>query len=240
VRSAVRVNRHAAPHKKVPQAFASPHNFSQHGQKARAPGPADGGSAEPSSRHPIRPRATGAPTWPTTRISPDYNPAWGGIADMLPLDPWPRAESVRFLGERRGEADDDRAADRVADALGDLPLALEQAAAYCEQTGTTLSNYADFLEQGYGAELWREPRDLERTVAAVWEVSFSKVEADSPACAVLLHFCAFLAPDNIPLDAIRAGAGAAGAAEGSGRPSGGVQYGGSAAWAPRSHGRTRR
>ena len=47
---------------------------------------------------------------------------------MLPLDRWPRAESVRFLGERRGEADDDRAADRVADALGDLPLALEQAA----------------------------------------------------------------------------------------------------------------
>ena len=145
---------------------------------------------------------------------------------MLPLDRWPRAESVRFLGERRGEADDDRAADRVADALGDLPPALEQAAAYCEQTGTTLSNYADPLEQGYGAELWREPRDLERTVAAVWEVSFSKVEADSPACAVLLQFCAFLAPDNIPLDAIRAGAGAAGAAEGSGRPSGGVQYGG--------------
>ena len=44
----MRVNRHAAPHKKVPQAFASPHNFSQHGQKARAPGPAGGGSAEPS------------------------------------------------------------------------------------------------------------------------------------------------------------------------------------------------
>ena len=110
---------------------------------------------------------------------------------------------------------DDRAADRVAEALGDLPLALEQAAAYCEQTGTTLTGYADLLEQGYGAELWREPRDLERTVAAVWEVSFSKVEADSPAGAALLKLCAFLAPDNIPLDAIRAGAAdAAGAAEG--------------------------
>ncbi len=133
------------------------------------------------------------------------NPAWGGIAQALPLDRWPRAESIRFLRERRGEADD-RAADRVAEALGDLPLALEQAAAYCEQTGTTLNDYADLLEQGYGAELWREPRDLERTVAAVWEVSFSKVEADSPAAAALLTLCAFLAPDTIPLDAIRDGA----------------------------------
>ena len=108
------------------------------------------------------------------------NPAWGSTAQPLPLDRWPRTESIRFLRERRGEADD-RAADRVADALGNLPLALEQAAAYCEQTGMTLSDYADLLEQGYGAELWREPRDLKRTVAAVWEVSFSKVEAESPA-----------------------------------------------------------
>jgi len=133
------------------------------------------------------------------------NPAWGGIARPLPLDRWPRAESVRFLGERRGEADE-RAADRVADALGDLPLALEQAAAYCEQTGTTLAAYADLLQQGYGRELWQEPRDLERTVAAVWELSFAKVAADSPAAAALLKLCAFLAPDDIPLDALRAGA----------------------------------
>src|SRR5512132_2883353 len=82
------------------------------------------------------------------------NPAWGGIAEMLPLDRWERAESIAFLKERRQESDD-RAADRVAEALGDLPLALEQVAAYCEQTGTTLGGYANLLEQGYGAELWR-------------------------------------------------------------------------------------
>jgi hypothetical protein len=134
-----------------------------------------------------------------------HNPAWGGIAEMLPLDRWHRAESIRFLKERRQEGDD-RAADRVAEALGDLPLALEQAAAYCEQTGTTLTGYADLLEQGYGPELWREPRDLEGTVAAVWEVSFGKVMSESPAGAALLNLCAFFAPDNIPLDVIQAGA----------------------------------
>lgn len=133
------------------------------------------------------------------------NPAWGGIAGAVPLDRWERAESIAFLKERRPDGDD-RAADRVADALGDLPLALDQAAAYCEQTGTTLGGYADLLEQGYGAELWREPRDLERTVAAVWEMSFGKVAAESPAAAALLNLCAFFAPDGIPLSVIRAGA----------------------------------
>jgi hypothetical protein len=39
------------------------------------------------------------------------NPAWGGIAQALPLDRWPREESVRFLRERSGKVDD-RAADR--------------------------------------------------------------------------------------------------------------------------------
>src|SRR5512144_3166313 len=34
------------------------------------------------------------------------NPAWGGIAQPLPLDRWRREESIRFLRERRGEADD--------------------------------------------------------------------------------------------------------------------------------------
>ncbi|MBL8658811.1 MAG: tetratricopeptide repeat protein [Rhodospirillales bacterium] len=133
------------------------------------------------------------------------NPAWGGIATTVPLDRWHRAESIRFLEERHQDSEDP-GADRVADALGDLPLALEQAAAYCEQTEITLTGYADLLGQGYGSELWREPRDLERTVAAVWEVSFGKVTAESPAGAALLNLCAFFAPDNIPLDAIRTGA----------------------------------
>src|SRR5512134_887494 len=34
------------------------------------------------------------------------NPAWGGIAQALPLDRWPREDSIRFLRERRGEADE--------------------------------------------------------------------------------------------------------------------------------------
>ena len=76
-----------------------------------------------------------------------------------------------------------RDADRLADALGDLPLALDQAAAYCEETGIGYGRYLELLEKGHGAELRRRPIDYERTVAVTWEVSFERVKAASPATA---------------------------------------------------------
>ncbi len=130
---------------------------------------------------------------------------WDRIAAPLAVDLWERGESVAFLRERTGESDDGQA-DRLADLLGDLPLALEQAAAYVNQTRKPLAWYADQLEKGHGAKLWAKGRDAEKTVAATWTLSFERVAAESPAGAALLQLCAFLAPDDIPLDVIRAGA----------------------------------
>ncbi len=57
------------------------------------------------------------------------NPNWGGVASPLSVQLWDRNESVDFL-LKRTQQDDQEGADALADALGDLPLALEQAAAY--------------------------------------------------------------------------------------------------------------
>jgi hypothetical protein len=62
------------------------------------------------------------------------NPLWGGVAKLLPARVFDRAESIEFLGKRTGQ-EDNKAADALADELGDLPLALEQAGAYIETTG---------------------------------------------------------------------------------------------------------
>ncbi|MDG4577236.1 MAG: FxSxx-COOH system tetratricopeptide repeat protein [Defluviicoccus sp.] len=132
------------------------------------------------------------------------NPNFGGFAKVLPLDLWPRAESIAFLGQRTG--DGGRDADALAEALGDLPLALEQAAAYCQATGESVAGYLAMLTAGHGAELLAEPREAERTVAAVWAASFARVEQESPAGAALLKLISFLAPDAIPLDLISGGA----------------------------------
>jgi len=104
-----------------------------------------------------------------------------------------------FLVNRTG--DPDRAAAReLAVQLGGLPLALEQAAAYMQATGTTLARYlplfrdrqADLLARG---EASGHPAD----VAATLGLALSRLAEDAPAAAGLVRLLAFLAPEPVPL-----------------------------------------
>jgi tetratricopeptide (TPR) repeat protein len=133
------------------------------------------------------------------------SPLWGGIAHPEHLDEFDRLQSVAFLLRRTGHIDEE-AANRIADTLGNLPLALEQAGAYVEASGTSLSAYAD-LAGARLAELMAEgqPPGYPATVATTWNLSFIAVEVGSPAAADLLRLCAFVAPDDIPLDLVRDG-----------------------------------
>ena len=62
------------------------------------------------------------------------NPNWESLAKPLEVLVFDRPESVKFL-LKRTEHRDEKAAEALADALGDLPLALEQAGAYVKETG---------------------------------------------------------------------------------------------------------
>src|SRR4029450_10321573 len=86
----------------------------------------------------------------------------------------------------------------LAEALGDLPLALEQAAAYLEETKTSPTAYLLLYEQ-HGAELLTqgEPLSTEQRVATTWQVTVDRLGA-TPGALELLGLCAFLAPDDIP------------------------------------------
>jgi hypothetical protein len=71
------------------------------------------------------------------------HPNWPFIASFG-ISTLARAASVTLMLARTGQQDR-QAADALAAELGDLPLALEQAAAYMKETGTALSQYlADF------------------------------------------------------------------------------------------------
>jgi hypothetical protein len=125
------------------------------------------------------------------------NPNWQPLAATLSMDVWPRADAIAFLQRRAGLHQQD--ANALAAALGDLPLALEQAAAYLEQTTTPPGEYLDLLTT-------RTPELIalgrlatgEQTIATVWSVSLQRVRAQAPAAQELLGLCAFLAPDDIP------------------------------------------
>ncbi len=90
-----------------------------------------------------------------------------------------------------------------------LPLALDQAGAYIEETGRGLSDYVD-LYQNYAASLLNlrgnSGRDHPESVTTTFALSIAKVKALNPASVELLEFCAFLHPDSIPEEMIIDGA----------------------------------
>jgi len=105
------------------------------------------------------------------------NPNWRGMASSLPLDVLERGESVDFLLKRTGKKDK-ISSKALAESLGDLPLALEQAGAYIEVTGISIADYLKFF-QSYRKELLRRGKpsaDYPDSVATTWEISFQKVD----------------------------------------------------------------
>jgi hypothetical protein len=85
--------------------------------------------------------------------------------------------------------------------VGGLPLALDQAGAFIEESSSNPAEYLD-LYRTQGADLRRRRGEHvlghPESVEITFSLSFDKVEAASPTAADLLRACAFLAPDLIP------------------------------------------
>ena len=135
------------------------------------------------------------------------NPNWAGVAKSLSVKSLPMAEAMEFLLKRTG-SQDEATAKALAEKLGCLPLALEQASAYIETSGSTMARYLDLFEKRQRDLLQRGELSTEYpdTVATTWSISFQNVERDNAAAAELLRLCAFFAPDDIPINMITEGA----------------------------------
>jgi len=134
------------------------------------------------------------------------NANWRGIARPLDVKVLEREESIDLLLKRTGHTERE-AADTLADALGDLPLALEQAGAYMDATRRSLSDYLKIFTDRKN-ELWDRagpPLDYPDTVATTWNIAFDEVKQISSPGADLLKLCAFLAPDDIPVELLNSG-----------------------------------
>ena len=111
-----------------------------------------------------------------------------------------RAESVAILQDRvtgLGEAD----ADRLAAELGDLPLAIAQAAGFMAETGMPAAEYLGLLRTRAGQLLDQgPPGSYPRSLAAATELIADRLAGEDPAAAELAGVCAFLAPEPVPAD----------------------------------------
>jgi tetratricopeptide (TPR) repeat protein len=135
------------------------------------------------------------------------NANWTGVGFSHALKVFRRDESMDFLRRRTQHKDPDATVNRLANALGDLPLALEQAAACINQSGVSFSDYLTQFETQW-AEMLLEghrPPDYPYSVAMTWGLAFNAVEKASPSAAELLNLCSFLCADRVTLKILREG-----------------------------------
>jgi len=126
------------------------------------------------------------------------NPDWRSVVNPLPVEVWERNESVAFLLKRTGRTDE-AGANALAEALGDLPLALEQAAAYCDNKKKSFADYLTLFNTRR-TELWnreKAPDGYKETVATTWSLAFEEIRK-VPMAEELLSLCSIVAPDAIP------------------------------------------
>lgn len=125
--------------------------------------------------------------------------AWHGLAAAVEIDVFTRAESVEVLRDQAGldEAD----ADALAHALGDLPLAVAQAAGYLVSTGVTARRYRTMLAE-HAARVLRHgtPTDYPASFAASTAISLQRLADTDPLALAMVRVCSLLAPEPLPVD----------------------------------------
>ena len=125
---------------------------------------------------------------------------WAEVAASVEVGVLARCESVAILqGRVTGLTEDD--ADQLAAELGDLPLAIAQAAGFMAETGMVAQEYLDLLRTRAGQLLDQgTPGSYPRSLAAATQLIAHRLAVTDPAAAELANVCAFLAPEPIPED----------------------------------------
>jgi hypothetical protein len=136
------------------------------------------------------------------------NHRWESMVDTVTVDVFSRSESTAFLTKRGARGASEAEAGRLAEELGDLPLALEQAGALQAETGMSVDEYLRLLKE-HAAQILAEGQSPEYplSMTAAWKVSVSALRDQLPEAMDLLQCCAFFGPEPIPRDLFRRGAG---------------------------------
>ena len=118
-----------------------------------------------------------------------------------------REESIHLLRQLIPEhgRDSDSLA-RLAEALGDLPLALDQAGNFIRNdvTGLTAKEYLQFFQTERLA-IWEEEEQeakdsfYPKTIATTWDITMAYIKKEFPNSAKILNLCAYLNTNGIPL-----------------------------------------
>ncbi|MEU6375652.1 FxSxx-COOH system tetratricopeptide repeat protein [Streptomyces sp. NPDC046909] len=126
------------------------------------------------------------------------DPSWQRLVPGVDVDTFSRADSVRLLTSRTPTLTEEQAG-ALAEDLGDLPLALAQAAGVIE-TGIPVERYRALLATMTARILGEgKPHGYPASVSATVNIVADRLEEENPAASGLLLLGAYFAPEPIPV-----------------------------------------
>ena len=143
----------------------------------------------------------------------------GSFARCIPLDQMTDSEGALFLLRRvkrlepgatlvQSPPTDQFLGQRLSSLLGGLPLALDQAGLYIEETGCSISDYLQRYTHQRTQLLKRRGmagREHPHSVTATFSLVYEQVKQKNPLASDLLYLCAFLHAEGIPDELFVAG-----------------------------------
>ncbi|WP_129842432.1 FxSxx-COOH system tetratricopeptide repeat protein [Streptomyces sp. RFCAC02] len=150
------------------------------------------------------PIADDVPSGPGHVLITSQNRQWEDYNTHLhTVGTYERDESVAFV-RRRAPRIDPAEADLLAEALGDLPLALDQTAGWLNDAAMSVRDYVELLRSGTDVEAsLRVAPDFPMTYYMAFSILLNRLRETVPEAVDLLRLCSYFAPGAIPVQLVR-------------------------------------
>ncbi|TGO31373.1 hypothetical protein BPAE_0001g00010 [Botrytis paeoniae] len=161
---------------------------------------------------------TGTIIWTSRdrRICGTITDSWRGI-EVKAMDNEQATNLFRNLSEisELTSSKNEKSILELLESLGNLPLAIVQAASYIRNTKISVPQYlksfeseqSDLLNEEF-QDLYRHDSDIPNAVMRTWHISMKKIAEESPCTERILNIITFFNNKGIPFELIKAAAGA--------------------------------
>ncbi|WP_371602844.1 FxSxx-COOH system tetratricopeptide repeat protein [Streptomyces sp. NBC_01220] len=144
------------------------------------------------------------PTGPGHVLITSRNPEWSEHnSNLVEVPVYERDESVAFI-RRRAPRLTHTEADRLAGALEDLPLLLDQTAGWLNDSDMSVEEYIELLGGGLDQDVIKVSADFPLAFQTAWSILLNKLRETVPESVDLLRLCSFFAPGSIPVRLLKA------------------------------------